>query len=124
MLDEVTTHLYADTVLALTDTLQEYQGALLVITHDRCVSLRLALADDLWVLRFFMRCLVEGESPYEEAGESYGEEEEKEARRQWQSKPGVVYHLVNGELKALDGGMRNYESIAAKTSKKWESSDR
>ncbi|KAG6878920.1 hypothetical protein C0992_006612 [Termitomyces sp. T32_za158] len=43
VLDEVTTHLDADTVLALVETLQEYQGALLVITHDRCDPSRLAL---------------------------------------------------------------------------------
>lgn len=35
ILDEVTTHLDADTILSLIVALKEYDGALLVITHDR-----------------------------------------------------------------------------------------
>lgn len=35
VLDEVTTHLDADTILSLVTALQEYDGALLVVTHDR-----------------------------------------------------------------------------------------
>jgi ATP-binding cassette subfamily F protein 3 len=35
ILDEVTTHLDADTIMSLVVALQEYQGALLVVTHDR-----------------------------------------------------------------------------------------
>ncbi|KAG6918113.1 hypothetical protein DXG01_016300 [Tephrocybe rancida] len=102
VLDEVTTHLDADTVLALVEALKEYQGALLVITHDR----------------FFMRCVVEGESPNESPDGSDDEEEEEEARGQWQAKPGIVYRLIKGQLKALDGGMRKYEAIALKASNK------
>jgi ATP-binding cassette subfamily F protein 3 len=41
ILDEVTTHLDAETILSLIVALKEYDGALLVITHDR----------------FFMRCV-------------------------------------------------------------------
>jgi ATPase subunit of ABC transporter with duplicated ATPase domains len=33
--DEVTTHLDADTILGLVNALREYDGALLVVTHDR-----------------------------------------------------------------------------------------
>lgn len=35
ILDEVTTHLDADTILGLINALREYDGALLVVTHDR-----------------------------------------------------------------------------------------
>jgi ATPase subunit of ABC transporter with duplicated ATPase domains len=35
ILDEVTTHLDADTILGLVMALKEYDGALLVVTHDR-----------------------------------------------------------------------------------------
>ena len=35
ILDEVTTHLDADTILGLIRALKEYDGALLVVTHDR-----------------------------------------------------------------------------------------
>ena len=33
--DEVTTHLDADTILGLVQALREYDGAILVVTHDR-----------------------------------------------------------------------------------------
>ncbi|KAG6814535.1 hypothetical protein H0H92_000062 [Tricholoma furcatifolium] len=103
ILDEVTTHLDADTVLALVEALKQYQGALLIITHDR----------------FFMRCVVEGESPNESAEWSEEEEdEEEEGGKGWQAKPGIVYRLIKGQLKPLEGGMRKYEAIALKASKK------
>ncbi|KAG6851261.1 hypothetical protein H0H93_011697 [Arthromyces matolae] len=100
VLDEVTTHLDSDTVLALVETLKEYRGALLVITHDRCV--------------------VEGESPHESMGELSDDDDDDydEAHRQWQAKPGVVYRMLKGQLKSLDGGMRKYETIALKASNK------
>jgi ATP-binding cassette subfamily F protein 3 len=46
VLDEVTTHLDAETILGLINALREYDGALLVVTHDR----------------FFMRCVGERDS--------------------------------------------------------------
>ena len=100
MLDEVTTHLDSDTVLALVETLREFEGALLVITHDR----------------FFMRCVVEGDSPNQIGEDS--DEEETERKGGWKPKPGVVYRLVKAQLKLLEGGMRDYEAIASKASAK------
>ncbi|KAG5635865.1 hypothetical protein H0H81_009848 [Sphagnurus paluster] len=103
VLDEVTTHLDSDTVLALVETLKQYQGALLIITHDR----------------FLMRCVVEGESPHESTGDSDEESEDEDADRGgWQAKPGVVYRLLKGQLKLLNGGMRKYEAIAEKANGK------
>ena len=99
VLDEVTTHLDADTITALAGFLRGYQGALLVVTHDR----------------FFMRCVVEGESPYagkedEDDDRDDGSEDEEEA-----IPPGVVYHLAKGRLENLGGGMNEYEGIAEKS---------
>ncbi|OAL54758.1 P-loop containing nucleoside triphosphate hydrolase protein [Pyrenochaeta sp. DS3sAY3a] len=104
ILDEVTTHLDADTILSLVVALQEYDGALLVVTHDR----------------FFMRTVVEGESPYTLApGLRGGEDEADEGSDSEESEtgvaPGTVYRLVKGQLKKLDGGMEQYEEIAART---------
>jgi hypothetical protein len=69
-----------------------------------------------------MRCVVEGDSPNEAAGDSEEEEEEKEeeeeTKGEWRAKPGVVYRLVKGQLKVLDGGMRKYEAIATRASVK------
>lgn len=74
----------------------------MIITHDR----------------FFMRCVVEGDSPCEDSTDD-DDEEESERKSTWIAKPGVVYHLTKGQLKTLDGGMREYEAIASKSSSKF-----
>lgn len=105
VLDEVTTHLDADTILALISALKGYQGALLIVTHDR----------------FFMRCVVEGESPFsvENArGLAEGEEESSEDESEVSEKKGTVYRIARSELKRCDGGMRQYEEIAARRAMK------
>ncbi|KAL1610531.1 hypothetical protein SLS60_002200 [Paraconiothyrium brasiliense] len=104
ILDEVTTHLDADTILGLIMALREYDGALLVVTHDR----------------FFMRTVVEGESPYrlapgvqaEDDPESSSDEEETGASR------GTVYRLSRGQLTKLEGGMERYEEMASRAAAK------
>ncbi|KAL6710111.1 hypothetical protein ACN47E_009902 [Coniothyrium glycines] len=104
ILDEVTTHLDADTVMSLVVALQEYDGALLIVTHDR----------------FFMRSVVEGASPYtlvpgvhaeDEAGDSSEPEETGVAA-------GTVYRLARGQLQKVEGGMEQYAEIAARTAAK------
>ncbi|KAJ9667368.1 hypothetical protein H2201_002569 [Coniosporium apollinis] len=105
VLDEVTTHLDADTILALVTALRGYEGALLVVTHDR----------------FFMRCVVEGESP---SSMSRGLSDEEDSAEDDMSdevsvtRAGVVYRLIKAQLKKLDGGMRQYEEIAARSTSK------
>jgi ATP-binding cassette subfamily F protein 3 len=103
VLDEVTTHLDFDTIFALIEALEEWEGALLVVTHDR----------------FFMRCVVEGQSVREDDSEDDDDDQPrgtggKMARRS----PGVVYRLHNGELKKLEGGMTRYEELVKKAAAK------
>ncbi|KAF1995343.1 ABC transporter ATP-binding protein uup-1 [Amniculicola lignicola CBS 123094] len=105
VLDEVTTHLDGDTILGLVNALREYDGALLVVTHDR----------------FFMRTVVEGESPYKLApGLQVDEEpEEEESDEDETGAPaGTVYRMVKGQTKKLDGGMEQYEEIAGRAAAK------
>jgi len=101
ILDEVTTHLDADTILGLVLALRDYEGAVLVITHDR----------------FFMRCVVEGENAFKLAPGIRGDEEsgeESESEDEAGARAGVVYRLVKGQLKKLDDGMQQYEEITAR----------
>lgn len=105
ILDEVTTHLDSDTIQALAFALRRYDGALLVITHDR----------------FFMRCVVEGHSlksmiDRENADEEDSEEDSSEDEDV--ANPGVVYRLTKGKLSKLPNGMQQYESLAEKASAK------
>ncbi|KAF2995407.1 hypothetical protein E8E13_004944 [Curvularia kusanoi] len=101
ILDEVTTHLDADTILSLVVALREYDGALLVITHDR----------------FFMRTVVGGESPYKLAPGVCGvdEADESDSEGEEAGELGTVYRLTRGQLKQLEGGMEQYAELAART---------
>lgn len=104
VLDEVTTHLDADTIFALIHTLKMFQGALIVVTHDR----------------FFMRCVVEREKVVkrgdddgsEDSSDEEADEEVEETRRR------VVYRIVKGAVKELPRGMAQYEEIAARSAAK------
>ena len=107
ILDEVTTHLDADTIQALILAMREYDGAILVVTHDR----------------FFMRCVVEGESPKSIAqsykdGDDDDDDQDSSDDDDEAGKVGVVYRLTKGKLSKLAGGMEQYETLASKASSK------
>jgi ATPase subunit of ABC transporter with duplicated ATPase domains len=118
VLDEVTTHLDTDTIQALVTALRRYQGAILLVTHDR----------------FFMRCLIEGESmkalaarnrPMTEDGEDDESDEGSDDGDSSDSDNGttsrrtrVIYRLSKGKLIKLDRGMEQYEEIAARSASK------
>ena len=95
VLDEVTTHLDSDTIVALINSLRSWQGALFVVTHDR----------------YFMRCVVQQEKSrliHEEDDDSSSESEEDDKA------PGTVYRLFRAGLHKLPGGMSDYESLVEK----------
>jgi ATP-binding cassette, subfamily F, member 3 len=103
ILDEVTTHLDADTILALVKTLRKFEGAILVVSHDR----------------FFIRGVVEGQSLSND-DDMEDESSEEESDDEASAKPGIVYRLAGGKLKRLDGGVDEYERIAEKSVAKLE----
>lgn len=81
VLDEVTTHLDADTIGGLIEALKYWEGALLVITHDR----------------HFMRCVVDREKVEKDAEE----EDESESDESETATPGVVYHVRKADCASL-----------------------
>ncbi|EMD88680.1 hypothetical protein COCC4DRAFT_50322 [Bipolaris maydis ATCC 48331] len=106
ILDEVTTHLDGDTIMGLVLALKGYNGALLVVSHDR----------------FFMRTAVEGEWLYKLApgvrrpeGEAGGDESDSDDEAETGVAPGTVFRLCKGQVQRLAGGMDEYEEIAART---------
>lgn len=102
----VSTHLDADTILGLMLALRDYEGALLVVTHDR----------------FFMRCVIEGQNPAkiwsrasmdEEVDDESSEDEEEEI-----SKKRIVYRMFRGQLRVLQRGMEEYEEICERAAQR------
>lgn len=64
--------------------------------------------------------MVEGESPYRgRPGEDDEGEEDTESDEDSVAGPtGTVYRVTRGQLKKLDGGMDQYEELAARTAAK------
>ncbi len=94
VLDEITTHLDFYTVTALSNALSEWNGAILLVSHDR----------------FMIRRVVEGEKP--ERGEDddagRGEDSEDETRRR------EVYLLKGGKLALQAAGVSEFEQSLEK----------
>ncbi|KAI1179358.1 ABC transporter [Nemania sp. FL0916] len=90
VLDEATTHLDYETVTAMREALREWEGAVIVVSHDR----------------WFMRGIVEGHS--DDDGSDFSEDEEGDARRR------LVYRLRAGQMSALTGGVSQFEASLEK----------
>jgi ATPase subunit of ABC transporter with duplicated ATPase domains len=100
VLDEVTTHLDYETVTAMREALRDWEGAVVLVSHDR------------WL----MRGVVEGEVDDEgsEAGSGGGgSDEEGEGMR-----TRVVYRLRAGKMSLLERGVTQFEEIVEKRVKK------
>jgi ATP-binding cassette, subfamily F, member 3 len=103
VLDEATTHLDNDTIVALIHALRQYPGTILLVSHDR----------------HFTRCVIEGapilpcSSDVKDEDEESNESEEGESR-----KTGVVYAVGQGKLKALSGGTDDYIALVEKRMKR------
>ncbi|KAK0643241.1 ABC transporter [Cercophora newfieldiana] len=97
VLDEVTTHLDYETVTALREALRDWEGAVVLVSHDR----------------WFMRGAIEGIMDDEGSeDEDEGSEEEGVARRR------VVYRLRGGKMTVLEGGVQEFEEIMEKRVRK------
>jgi len=96
VLDEITTHLDYETVAGLRRALREWEGAVVLVSHDR----------------WFVRGVVEGDR--DDEGREEGEDEEGEEGEDDEEGVGrrrVVYRLAAGKLNLLDGGVREFEVV-------------
>jgi ATPase subunit of ABC transporter with duplicated ATPase domains len=90
VLDEITTHLDFYTVVALAKALRAFNGAILLVTHDR----------------FLIKSVIQGNT--ELLGLDEEEESESEAEIQAQlQRP--LYRLKNGGLSLLERGLQGFE---------------
>jgi ATPase subunit of ABC transporter with duplicated ATPase domains len=97
VLDEVTTHLDYETVTAMREALRVWEGAVVLVSHDR----------------WFMRGVVEGTiEDDEEGGSEESDDEREESRRR------EVYRLKGGKLIKLAGGVSEFEQVMERRVKK------
>jgi ATPase subunit of ABC transporter with duplicated ATPase domains len=96
ILDEPSTHLDLATVSALARALQEYDGAVVLVSHDR----------------FMIRTIVEGEpvdvDDSEDDDSDHRVDEEEDRRRR------MVYEVKGGKVKQLGGGVAAWEMTLEK----------
>lgn len=98
ILDEVTTHLDYETVTALREALNEWEGAVVLVSHDR----------------WFMRGAIEGqiEDQGDDEDEDDDEEEEETMRRR------IVYRIKGGGITELKSGVEEFERVMERRVKK------
>lgn len=89
VLDEVTTHLDYETVTALREALRDWEGAVVLVSHDR----------------WFMRGAIEGMLDEDDSDAEVEEEEDETPRRR------SVYRLRGGVLMKLDNGVQQFEDL-------------
>ncbi|KAM0298500.1 hypothetical protein ACHAPM_008570 [Fusarium culmorum] len=94
VLDEVTTHLDYETVTALREALRDWEGAVILVSHDR----------------WFMRGVIEG--AMEEDEDTDEDDDEESTRRR------VVYRLKGGKMSTLENGVDAFEQLMEKRVKK------
>lgn len=91
VLDEVTTHLDFYTVQALSRALRAFNGALLIVSHDR----------------FFVKSVIEGDVGLLGIDEEEEEEDEEEQTRAEMKRD--LYLMKKGKLTRLGNGVREFE---------------
>ncbi|ENH68972.1 Putative ABC transporter ATP-binding protein YheS [Fusarium oxysporum f. sp. cubense race 1] len=95
VLDEVTTHLDYETVTALREALRDWEGAVILVSHDR----------------WFMRGVIEGAVDEDEETDEDADDEEVMRRR-------IVYRLKGGKMDTLENGVDEFERLMEKRVKK------
>lgn len=96
ILDEITTHLDYETVTALREALKWWEGAVVLVSHDR----------------WFMRGVIDGIVDDEEEEDEASDEEDKPFRRR------MMYRLKGGEMTLLKDGVQEFERIMEKRVRK------
>jgi ATPase subunit of ABC transporter with duplicated ATPase domains len=96
ILDEPSTHLDLATVSALAGALQEYNGAVVLVSHDR----------------FMIRTIIEGEPV--DPDDSEDEDSDHQANTDDEHRRRIVYEVKAGKIKQLKGGIAAWKTVLEK----------
>jgi ATP-binding cassette subfamily F protein 3 len=119
LLDEPTNHLDLDMRQALTFALQAYEGAMVIVSHDR--YLLRATTDDLYLVHD--RQVIPFDGDLNDYHKWLGEQQKQERRDEQSNKPDVVkeHSAVNRkEQKRLEAEMRKQTAPLRKKITQWE----
>lgn len=92
LLDEVTTHLDYETVTAMREALRDWEGAVVLVSHDR----------------WFVRGVVEGMVDDPDSEDELEQDEEQTPRRR------IVYKLRAGKMTLMGAGVTEFEESVEK----------
>ncbi len=101
VLDEVTTHLDYETVAALRAALRSWEGAVVLVSHDR----------------WFMRGVVEGVVD-DDGDDDAGDDEDEDGGGGDAPRRRVVYRLRGGKMTLLEHGVQDFEESMEKRVRK------
>lgn len=90
VLDEVTTHLDYETVIAFREALAHWRGAVVLVSHDR----------------WFMRGVIEGGEDDDDDDDADSDDDDNKPKGKR-----VVYRIKKGELVELKGGVGEFERL-------------
>jgi energy-coupling factor transporter ATP-binding protein EcfA2 len=96
VMDEPSTHLDLGTVSALARALQEYDGAVVLVSHDR----------------FMVRAIVEGEPVDTDDSDDEGLGSGGDGEEEWRRR--IVYEVKAGKVKELSDGIAAWERTLEK----------
>ena len=102
MLDEVTTHLDFHTVIGLAAGLSTFNGAILLVSHDR----------------YLVRSVIEGKRNIDTAEESAADLEVAEDEDEVGARRRAVHVLKGGKLQLQENGVEQFEASLEKRVRK------
>ncbi|KAK4056021.1 hypothetical protein OIO90_003016 [Microbotryomycetes sp. JL221] len=122
ILDEPSTHLDFDTVLAFAQALRSYKGGVVIITHDRWLSRVVVQGQSIKSARRELASMSGLNEQIEQGNDDDDEDDDDGQDSEQESiEPGQTFRIVKGSLKQIDGVDDYVKIVQKKVAKSWTS---